>query len=215
MGKFKSQRNGYRYSDDGFRLSFLELQEDELISMFLAEDVLRQYQGTPYAADLASACRKIASGMTRVKIEEQNNSHSFRLTAAKPIDFAVHRVLNDAIRTRHCLAIRYYSASRDQELQRDVDPLYIANIDGVFYLIAFCHSRREVRTFNPSRIQSIEPTGAKFEPPPDFQIDVYLADSLTVLRGEEGKLHKVKIRSRASRFATFASGSGTRARSSK
>ena len=50
-------RNGYVYRDPAFRLPFLTLTEGELVALFLAERVLQQYRGTPYAADLARAFR--------------------------------------------------------------------------------------------------------------------------------------------------------------
>ena len=43
---FDRGRNGYAYSDPAFRLSFLDLEEGELIALFLAEGVLKQY-GAP------------------------------------------------------------------------------------------------------------------------------------------------------------------------
>ena len=61
---FDRGRNGYTYSDPTFRLSFMELGEEELIALFLAQGALKQYAGTPYAGNLASACRKIAAGIT-------------------------------------------------------------------------------------------------------------------------------------------------------
>ena len=91
------------------------------------------------------------------------------------------------------MKIRYYSASRDEETEREVDPYHLANVDGDFYLVAFCHSRLSVRMFLPARIRSVEPTGATFEPPAGFRIDHYLADSFAVLRGD-GESHHVRLR---------------------
>src|SRR3954453_7331205 len=48
-------RHGYSYPDPTFRLPPLELTEGELVALFLAGRVLRQYRGTPYAAELERA----------------------------------------------------------------------------------------------------------------------------------------------------------------
>jgi len=187
---FDRRRNGYAYSDPHYRLSFLDLGEDELIALFLAEGVLRQYHGTRYAADLARACRKIAAGVSA----DLASSHSFRISAPRPTDPVVHQALEKAIRDRRRLAILYYSASRDEETRREVDPMHLVNVDGQFYLVAFCHLRQCVRTFVPTRIRSIEATGAAFDPPASFDIDAYLADSFAVLRGDGDEAHRVRLR---------------------
>lgn len=186
---------GYAYSDPHYRLSFLDLGEDELIALFLAEGVLRQYHGTPYAADLARACRKIAAGVSSANLADGlASSHSFRISAPTPADPAVYQSLEKAIRDRRRLAILYYSASRDEEARREVDPMHLVNVNGRFYLVAFCHLRQCVRTFVPARIRSIEAAGAIFDPPAPFDIDAYLADSFAVLRGDGDEAHRVRLR---------------------
>ncbi len=189
--EFDARRNGYRYADPDYRLSFLDLDESELIALFLAEGVLRQYRGTPYAADLASACRKIAAGTAGTAAGEAE-AHSFRLTAPSPLDPGVYEALLAAIRSRSRLAIRYYSASRDEEADRRIDPYHVATIDGSPYLIAHCHARGEIRMFAPSRIRGLKATGETFDPPVDFRVEEDLDGSFAVLRG--GPAHHVRLR---------------------
>src|SRR5262245_43689575 len=52
---FEPARNGYRYTQPDYRLPFVRLTEGELDALFLAGQVLRQYQGTPFATDLQRA----------------------------------------------------------------------------------------------------------------------------------------------------------------
>lgn len=191
---YDARRNGYRYDDPEYRLSFLELGEDELIALFLAEGVFRQYRDTPYAADLARACRKIAAGLTAESAHGLADSHSFRVSASAAVDGAILRILASSIRDRDRLAIRYYTASRDEEGDRLVDPYHLANIDGDFYLIAYCHRRGAVRTFNVSRIRTASPAGATFPPPDGFDVDGYLESCFAVLRGADGECHTVHLR---------------------
>jgi predicted DNA-binding transcriptional regulator YafY len=58
---FDPRRQGYAYSDPSFRLPEVPMTEGELLALALAERVLRQYRGTPYAPDLARAFGKVAA----------------------------------------------------------------------------------------------------------------------------------------------------------
>jgi proteasome accessory factor B len=63
--EFDPRRNGYAYADPTYRLSAVTLGEAELLALLLAERALRQYRGTPYAADLARAFAKVAAAAGR------------------------------------------------------------------------------------------------------------------------------------------------------
>ena len=195
--EFDPRRNGYFYRDPSYRLPFLTLTEGELVALFLAERVLQQYRGTPYAADLARAFRKVTLGLTdriTVDLGHLGQAHSFRTTAPSGLDPAMFRELEAAIRGRRRLVVRYYAASRDEETTRELDPYHLASVDGQWYLVGHCHHRDEVRMFVPARIRALEATGATFDPPADFRIEDYLARSFAVLRGGEGEVHRVRLR---------------------
>jgi predicted DNA-binding transcriptional regulator YafY len=191
------RRNGYHYTEPDYQLPLLTLTEGELVALFLAERVLQQYRGTPYAADLARAFRKITAGLSgrvTVDLAHLGEGPSFRTTASSGLDPGLFGDLDAAIKNHQRLAIRYYSASHDEETAREVDPYHLASVDGQWYLVGHCHRRGEVRMFVPSRIRSLEATGATFDSPTDFRIDDYLARSFSVLRGSEGEVYRVRFR---------------------
>jgi predicted DNA-binding transcriptional regulator YafY len=194
---FDAKKQGYAYSDPSFRLPTVPMTEGELLALALAERVLRQFRGTPYAPDLARAFRKITEGLTaRVTVDlgDLADSYSFRTTAPDEFDPETFVALAAAVRDRRRVALRYWTASRDEETRRDVDPYHLACVDGHWYLVAFCHLRGDVRMFSPARIRSVEPTDAAFEIPGDFRIDEYLAGSFSVLRGGADEVYRVRLR---------------------
>jgi proteasome accessory factor B len=195
---FDSRRNGYAYSDPGYRLPSADLTEEEILTLCRAERVVEQmYRDTPFGPALARTFRKLTAGLTeRVHVRSTLDfpSHSFHVSASTPLDPGLFRDLDDLILTRIRVAIRYWSASRDEETNREVDPYHLACIDNYWYLIAFCQLRGQIRMFALSRIRQLEPTGATFDQPTDFRIDDYLARSFAVLRGAEGELHRVRLR---------------------
>jgi predicted DNA-binding transcriptional regulator YafY len=194
---FDEKRQGYAYSDPSFRLPTVPMSEGELLALALAERVLRQYRGTPYAPDLARAFRKVTEGLSdRVTVDlgRLADSFSFTATAPEPFDPGVFRDLAAAVRDRRRVVLRYWTASRDEETRRQVDPYHLACVDGHWYLIAFCHLRGDVRMFAPSRVRCLEVTDETFALPDDFHVDAYLARSFCVLRGAAGEAHRVRLR---------------------
>ena len=77
-------------------LAGVPMTEGELVALLLAERVLQQYQGTPYAPDLARAFAKITAGLTdlvTVDLRHLEGLHSFRTTASVPFEPEIFRDL--------------------------------------------------------------------------------------------------------------------------
>ena len=65
-----------------------------------------------------------------------------------------------------------------------VDPYHLANINGEWFLFAWCHLRQDIRTFVPARIQAVTPTGKTFARPQKFSLEKRLRDSFGVQSGQ-------------------------------
>jgi predicted DNA-binding transcriptional regulator YafY len=204
--EFDPRRNGYHYTEPSYRLPFLQLTEGELVALFLAEQHLRQYRGTPYGPNLAHAFAKITAGLNEpIEVDGHRLSKaiSFRTSAPPMFDVSIIKTLIAAIVRRRRVVIDYWSASRDAESRREVDPYHLMSCDGQYYLIAYCHMRGGIRQFVPGRIRALTLTETIFIPSDTFQVDAYLADSLAVFRGDDSTLHTVRLRftGAAARFA--------------
>jgi predicted DNA-binding transcriptional regulator YafY len=195
--EFDARRNGYHYSEPTYRLPFLQLTEGELVALFLAEQLLRHYRGTPYGPDLARAFGKITAALSDpIDVDAQRLAEavSFRTSAPAIFDLSILRALITAIVQRRRLVIDYWTASRDSRNRREIDPYHLMSCDGQYYLIAYCHMRRGIRQFVPGRIRAIESTDMFFTPDESFDVDAYLAGSLSVLRGDASRRHSVLLR---------------------
>ncbi len=67
---------------------------------------------------------------------------------------AVLPKLQAAIAERKTVRFAYYAISRDEELERTIDPYGLQLVAGEWYLIGWCHLRLARRTFRLSRIRS-------------------------------------------------------------
>ena len=92
--------------------------------------------------------------------------------------------LNEAIRSKHSIEMEYYSASSGQTNTRTVDPYYLNNIHGDWYLIAYCHTRLAPRDFLTSRIKAHKRLLSTFQVNPNFSLNAYLETAFS-LNGQQ------------------------------
>ncbi len=72
-------------------------------------------------------------------------------------------LVRDAAAESQSLEVDYYSASRDEMTHRRVDPYRVHNLEGHWYVDAWCHLAGGTRRFRLDRIDSARVTGDRFE----------------------------------------------------
>jgi proteasome accessory factor B len=108
---------------------------------------------------------------------------SFRTRAEPILDLKIFDSLARAVAARSQLELLYRKPGQKAE-PRLVDPYHLANINGEWYLFAYDHARKDIRTFAPTRIQSARLTGRTFPRPERFSLEKRLRDSFGVHSGQ-------------------------------
>ncbi len=114
------------------------------------------------------------------------------------------RDLQLAIAERSRLRLLYRSASHARPTAavagpdlpptgRVVDPYTLLPYLKSWYLVGYCHQRREVRIFKVDRIERMARTGEDFQFPQDFDLAGYLGQTWGLLRGEAGEPEEVVL----------------------
>lgn len=95
--------------------------------------------------------------------------------------------LREAIEARRVVEMTYYTASRDEETVRRIEPYHLRYHDGVWYLVGWCRWRQAVRTFAVDRIRLLELRDETFPPPPleRFSPETYFGEAWRLQRGAE------------------------------
>ena len=78
-------------------------------------------------------------------------------------------VVEQALRERRRLHLRYHVAARDETTERDVDPMRLALVEGRPYLEAWCRRAEGVRLFRLDRVAEVHLLDLPAEPPPDAE----------------------------------------------
>ena len=78
-----------------------------------------------------------------------------------------------------------YSTKGEKPNWRTVDPYYFCLINDTWYLIAYCHWRKEVRTFSACRIRDVKGPGKKIKVPAKFSLRKFLKGAFGVINGKQ------------------------------
>ncbi|MEW5762993.1 MAG: WYL domain-containing protein [Bacillota bacterium] len=195
---YDRKKGGYRYEHADFRLPAFTLTEGELVALFIGQKLLRQYSGTPFEKQIGQAFAKICCLLPEkvsVDLSFFDQAFSFGLAPPRGDELAVlktYQALAGAMQACRSIRMVYYTASRGVSGTRLVDPYHLHYRDGAWYLVGYCHLRREIRMFAVDRIRELEVTGRTFTPDPAFDIGDYLKESLVLERG--GELEEVVVR---------------------
>lgn len=88
------------------------------------------------------------------------------------------------------LKIQYNSLSTGVT-ERFVDPYFIIFRGHAFYFVAYCHSRKEIRTIRVNRIINLESTEKYFNCNPDINPIDYFDKSWSIYNGDEVEIEAV------------------------
>lgn len=192
--KYDQRERRWVYTEDSYGLPAVQLTEGELIAIFFAERLMRQYRGTPSERHLQAAFEKIVRSLPQqvsVDLSALSEAYSFEIGPLSDIDAAVFDVIGRATLRHKTIEITYYSQNRGEMTVRRINPYHIHNYRGDWYIIAFDYLRHQVRDFHLGRIRSFRETGDSFTIAHDFDLQSYLNTGFSMIRGE--KAYTVEI----------------------
>lgn len=193
--EFNRARFGYFYTQEVNAFPTVQITQGELFALVVAERALQQYRGTSFEKPLLSAIKKMEQSLPEtisLDLAGVERAISFRTRAEPILDLKVFDSLAKATAAQQQLELTYRKPGAQQSEQRVVDPYHLANINGEWFLFAYDHLRKDIRTFVPSRIKSTRQTGKSFERRKKFSLDARLRDSFGVHSGRG--VHEVVVR---------------------
>lgn len=185
--EYDKPQNGYFYTQEVSAFPTLQITEGELFALLVAEKALQQYRGTTFEKPLVSAFKKMAASLpdtVSLNLAEWEQTISFRTTAEPILNLEIFDALGKATSHRHQLKLTYRKPGKKETESRLVDPYHLANINGEWFLFAYDHDRKDIRTFVPARIHKLETTGKTFARPQKFSMEKRLRDSFGVYSAE-------------------------------
>lgn len=153
---------------EGFKLPPLMFTEKEAFAFLAAEKLIDRFSDAGLKEGYKSGIDKIKSVMRLAEIKAMDNFtdnvSSLDLRFKNPADSQnILQHLMSEIFKRKKVQISYFSYSRQEASIRKVDPIGIFFSMSHWYLIAFCNTKKDYRTFRVNRIQEIINTDKDFE----------------------------------------------------
>jgi proteasome accessory factor B len=183
---------GYVIDLKRFRLPEVRLTADEVSALVLAASVARAIPGGTYPKIVDLALRKLAFDLP----DSPDTPSELFATGRAPVlvhfperakvtvapgggEIGDHfAVLEAATRFRKRVSMTYQAAGTGETSRRDVDPYGLVYRESAWYLVGWCHLRREVRSFRVDRIGDAQmapkPKSPDFERPPGFDVRAFV-----------------------------------------
>ncbi|MBU0680438.1 MAG: WYL domain-containing protein [Proteobacteria bacterium] len=206
--EYSAKERGYYYTEERFQLPAMDVKESDLFAIYLAEKLLSQYEGTPVYHNLCQVFQKIEDSLpskTTLGPGSDFSRFSFFSAAQTMIRPGIWQAVFDGLRTLHSLDIKYQlPGSKDKGSKRRIDPYHGVRFEGDWYVIAYCHLRKAIRTFSLARISEAAVHPERFTIPDDFDFQaisashfgVHWSDNETKVRIRFGKEVAPYIRER-------------------
>jgi predicted DNA-binding transcriptional regulator YafY len=179
----------WRVDEDFKKCLPLKLTLGELAALLMSRELLAPLGVSVLGPAVESAFDKIRAVLSRdalAIIDRMRERLGVRALGAKlQAPSSEHLpMIHAALADRRTIRVRYYSASRDSEDVREVDPYHLTFFNGGLYVVGLCHLRRALRIFAVERMRTVALLRSRFDIPADFDAAKYLDGAWGIIRGD-------------------------------
>lgn len=153
---------------DGYRLPPVMFTKEEATAFLTAEKLIDKLTDTATAEQYKAAMYKIKAVLRSTEkgmLEDIDGAiRVFDRRKGMPPAGTGNYIFEilQSVSEKKVLRITYYTNSSEQTNERDIEPVGIYFASGNWYLVAYCHLRKDYRNFRIDRIQQIKRTDTTF-----------------------------------------------------
>ena len=184
---YDDARHGFRLTDETYTLPPVRISRKEAFSFGLARKLPAHYEGTPLHLDMRSVLDKIAESLEGdITIETDWLSEHVGVLPEDcvRIDPEVWAQVAGFIERREGIRATYQTFD-GRVSEYTLQPYHLPAYHGNWYVFAWNTDKDRVATFALSRFRRIEPTGARFTLPVDFDLQTYAKNAFGITGGEK------------------------------
>jgi predicted DNA-binding transcriptional regulator YafY len=122
--------------------------------------------------------------------------------ASRPIAAGHFQTVGNAMLSRKRLDLVYYSRARDEQTRRQVSPQRLVYYRDNWYLDAWCHLRKGLRSFSLDAIRSAAVTARAAREIPEHQLDRDLGGGYGIFSGSETKTAVLRFAPEVARWVS-------------
>jgi len=157
---YDRERNGYLYDRNNpavYELPGLWLNASELHALLVSAKLLADVQPGILVSVLEPLRQRIAELLRHRRIGHPELEHRVRIlqTAARTTSLDHFQKIATALLDRKRMRILYHGRARDKTTERDISPQRLVYYRDNWYLDAWCHLRKDLRSFALDRIHPV------------------------------------------------------------
>lgn len=184
--------SGYYYRRDpdtpAYELPGLWFSAAELQALIVFEQLFTMLEPGMLGEHLAPLSRRVEELLEHKRLGLSEVSRRVRILGAAAREPGPHfHVLAGATLQRHRLEIHYRSRSKDEKSTREISPQRLTHYRDNWYVDAWCHRRRALRSFAVDRVESARELEAWAVDVPEEELDRHLASAYGIFSGKANK----------------------------
>ncbi|HET7845378.1 MAG TPA: YafY family protein [Xanthomonadales bacterium] len=200
-----SERHAIAYDREEaerFELPGLWLSSEELHALLAVHQMLARSGPGVLSSALAPLRARIEKLLSHQESGKRFELSRIRVTGAgtRSIDEGVFRAVASAVLERQQLAFRYRARTTGSDSQRRVAPQRLTFYRENWYLDAWDHDRKALRSFAVDRIVDPKPTDERAADVPEAELDTHLAGSYGIFSGPPKAWATIAFSARAARW---------------
>jgi proteasome accessory factor C len=180
---------GYVYDPKAgkmFELPGLWFNAEELLALVTIDELLERLQPGLLDEQLAPLRARVEKLLVSKHLGAGEAARRIRILrmASRAGDLPHFQTAAGAVLQRKRLAITYFVRERNEETQREVSPQRLTHYRDNWYLDAWCHLRKALRSFAVECIRSARPLEARADDIPDADLDRHFASAYGIFAGQ-------------------------------
>ncbi|RWS42041.1 YafY family transcriptional regulator [Bacillus mycoides] len=174
---------GHGYSlMDGYFLPPIQLTPEEAVTLLLGGDYLEKAFTSSFSAHAQSAKEKlevVLSTDQKKQVEELRGTFRFLspiFSHQQPERQQLENqlfLLQESIQKEQAISFSYRKPRETTKIKRTVHPYGLVNISGIWYIVAHCLLRKQIRNFRLDRMDTLQQEQEFFTKPKDFSLQDY------------------------------------------
>jgi predicted DNA-binding transcriptional regulator YafY len=186
--EYDRERNGYYYAlkpGETFELPGVWFSASELYALLTAQQLLEQAQPGLFEFQIKPLKQRIEKLLAAQHGNGNEIASRVRILrmAGRNVQPENFKTVAGALLQRRCLTISYHGRGNDQTSQREISPQRLTHYRDNWYLDAFCHVRKDLRSFAVERISDAKMLKSKCHDLPEKQLDVHFASAYGIFAG--------------------------------
>lgn len=183
------EARGYRYerkgNEDAQELPGLWFNAQEAYALLMMQAMLSELQPSLLKAQIEPLKARLRALIETGQHAAEDVERRFRLltTGQRVVPDGHFEGVATALLSRRQLALRYYVRARDERSERLVSPQVLVHYRGNWYLVAWCHLRKGLRSFALDSIEESHLVEAKAREVPEAELDAFIGQGYGIFSG--------------------------------